>query len=230
MTGRRPIVAIDGPAGAGKSTIARTVAERLGYVYVDTGAMYRSVAWKSLQEDVPLSDADGISALARSMTIRFARNDGQRVYADDTDVTEAIRAPQVTQLSSPVSAISGVRRRLVEMQREMGANGGVVMEGRDIGTVVFPDAEVKVFLSASPEERARRRHRELAEKGIPASLEDLTAQMRERDIRDSTREDSPLKQAQDATLIDTDGMTINEVVDAVIELWTKKVETCSSTG
>ncbi|MDO8585703.1 MAG: (d)CMP kinase [Armatimonadota bacterium] len=229
MTSRKPIVAIDGPAGAGKSTIARRVAEKLGFIYVDTGAMYRAVAWKSLRAGVSLSDSDGITALAKSMTIRFDRSNGQRVFADSTDVTEAIRTPEVTRLSSPVSAISGVRRRLVEMQREMGTAGGIVMEGRDIGTVVFPDAEVKVFLTASPEERARRRQLELAEKGIESSLDDLAAQMRERDDRDSSREDSPLRQAADAAPIDTDNMTIDQVVEAVLRLCEERMRGCCST-
>jgi CMP/dCMP kinase len=230
MTERRPIIAIDGPAGAGKSTIAKLVAQTLGYIYIDTGAMYRAVAWKSVQENVPLAQADTITALAEQMTIRFDRSDGQRVLAGEVDVTEAIRTPEVTQLSSPVSAISGVRRRLVEMQREMSADGGVVMEGRDIGTVVFPNAEVKVFLTASPEERARRRMLELAENGIEATLDDLAAQMRERDVRDSTRADSPLKQAADAAAIDTDGMSIDEVVAAILALCEKRTSQCRCTG
>ncbi|MDO8683989.1 MAG: (d)CMP kinase [Armatimonadota bacterium] len=230
MTARRPIIAIDGPAGAGKSTIAKRIAERLNYIYVDTGAMYRAVAWKSLQDNIPISEEEKITALAESMKIRFDRTNGQKIFADGTDITEAIRTPEVTQLSSPVSAISGVRRRLVEIQREMGAGGGVVMEGRDIGTVVFPDAEVKVFLTASPEERARRRLLELSEKGIQSSLEDLIAQMRERDQRDSSREDSPLRKADDAVAIDTDGTTIDQVVDAISALCRKRTCECHCTG
>jgi CMP/dCMP kinase len=221
---RSPIVAIDGPAGAGKSTVAKRVADRLGFIYIDTGAMYRAVAWKTVQEGVPLSDEDAITVISERMTIRFDRSNGQRVTADGIDVSEAIRTAEVTRLSSPVSAISGVRRRLVDMQREMACSGGVVMEGRDIGTVVFPNAEVKVFLTASPEERARRRHLELTEKGVESSVDDLIGQMRERDHRDSTREDSPLKQADDAIAVDTDGLTIDQVVDTILSLCKKRMQ------
>lgn len=229
MATRKPIIAIDGPAGAGKSTIAKRIAAALGYIYIDTGAMYRAVAWKSIQVGIPLEDADAITVLSVSMSIYFDRADGQRVIADGADVTEAIRTHEVTQLSSPVSAISGVRRRLVDMQREMGAAGGVVMEGRDISTVVFPNAEVKVFLTASAEERARRRLLELREKGDESTLEELIAQMRERDLRDSTRDDSPLKQADDAVAVDTDNLTIDEVVEAILEVCNRRAGNCSST-
>jgi len=230
VSASRPIVAIDGPAGAGKSAIAQCVARRLGYTYVDTGAMYRAVAWKSLQEGAPLSEPRRIIVLAGAMSIRFDRTDGQRIFADGVDVTEAIRTAEVTRLSSPVSAISGVRRRLVEMQREMGAAGGIVMEGRDIGTVVFPHAEVKVFLTASPEERARRRKLELNGKGIEADVEELAAQMRERDQRDSSRNDSPLKQAPDAIPIDTTNLSIDQVVERVVAIYKEKTGSCCSTG
>jgi len=146
----RPIVAIDGPAGAGKSTVAKGVAERLGYIYVDTGAMYRAVALKVIREKIAVSDHAAIAALARRLDIRFEKvGDEQRIFVDGEDVTEAIRTAEATRLSSPVSAIKGVRKRLVELQRKMGERGGIVMEGRDIGTVVFPNAEVKVFLTAS---------------------------------------------------------------------------------
>lgn len=230
MSSRKAIIAIDGPAGAGKSTVAKRTAERLGYIYVDSGAMYRAVAWKSLQAGVPAAHPDKMTALARAMTIYFDRTDGQRIIADGVDVTEAIRTAEATRLSSPVSAIPGVRRRLVEMQREMGAAGGIVMEGRDIGTVVFPNAEVKVFLTASPDERARRRRLELAEKGIEADITQLAAQMRERDDRDSSRDDSPLTQAADAVAIDTTELTIGQVVERILAIWKEKTGRCCSTG
>lgn len=162
---RRLSIAIDGPAGAGKTTTAREVARRLGYKYVDTGAMYRAVAWKSLQEGIPLSDEDRIVELAGRMDIDFTQGDGSRITVDGVDVSKQIRTPEVTRLSSPVSAISGVRRHLVARQRVLAGEGGVVMEGRDIGSVVLPDAEVKVLLTASVDERARRRCAEREEIG-----------------------------------------------------------------
>lgn len=220
-------VAIDGPAGSGKSTVARMVAEQLGYTYIDTGAMYRACAWASIKYGIPLENEPAIVDLTQKLTMHFEKQDSkQRLYVDGTDVTEAIRTPEVTQLSSPVSAIAGVRKRMVEMQREMGKDGGVVMEGRDIGTVVFPDAEVKVFLTASDEERARRRHREMVAKGMQADIETVAGQMKERDLRDSTREHAPLTQAEDAVRIDTDGMTIDEVVDAVLQIHNERATGC----
>ena len=212
---RKPIIAIDGPAGSGKSTIARLVAERLGYVYIDTGAMYRAVACKVIEKQIPMSDPEAIAAMARALDIRF---DAQHhIFADADDVTEAVRSAQATRLSSPVSTIAGVRKRLVELQRKMAEEGGVVMEGRDIGTVVFPDAEVKVFLTASAGERAKRRFLELQGKGVPADLDQIAAGIRERDLRDSSRKHAPLTQAPDAVLIDTDGMSIEQAVEAVID-------------
>lgn len=223
---RKPIVAIDGPAGSGKSTVAKEVAKRCGYIYIDTGAMYRAVAWKSIVEGIPVEDAEAIAALARRMRIHFERNEIQRIIADGTDVSEVIRTPEVTRLSSPVSAIPGVRTRLVEIQREMGQGGGVAMEGRDIGTVVFPDAEVKVFLTATDEERARRRAREMEAKGLKVDSEQVARDMKERDTRDSSREHAPLRQAEDAVLVNTDGMSIEEVVQEVIRIHDEKVGKC----
>ncbi|MCL4500108.1 MAG: (d)CMP kinase [Chloroflexi bacterium] len=224
MQKTRPIIAIDGPAGAGKSTVARMVAERLGYLYIDTGAMYRAVAWKVIQERTPPSAHAKIAALARQTDLHFAFVDGeQHIFANDEDVTQAIRTPEATRLSSPVSAIQGVRKRLVELQRKMGEQGGVVMEGRDIGTVVFPKAEVKVFLTASVTERARRRAEQLAEMGMPADLEQIAADIRERDLRDSSRRHAPLKQACDARLVETDNMSVDQVVDKIIAIHNEKV-------
>jgi len=215
----RPIIAIDGPAGSGKSTIARIVAERLGHIYIDTGAMYRAVAVMSLEAGISLDEPDRIVELANKLDIHFKKvNSIQHILVDGCDVSEAIRTPEATRLSSPVSAIPGVRHRLVELQRKMGAGGGVVMEGRDIGTYVFPDAEVKVFLTASPEERARRRVKDFEAAGIHADVEKVAADIRERDERDSTRDMAPLCQADDAVLINTDNMSIEEVADAIIEI------------
>ncbi len=216
---KRITIAIDGPAGAGKSSVARKVAQDLGYTYIDTGAMYRAVAWLGLQHAVPLEDEVGTVELARTAAIRFApAPDGpQRVYANDTDITEAIREPEVTRLSSPVSAISGVRKLLVAQQQSLGSEGGVVMEGRDIGTVVFPNAQVKVFLTASEEERARRRWLEMQGRGQTADICDVQAQIRERDQRDSSRADSPLCAAQDALVIESDGVPFDAVVRRILD-------------
>lgn len=213
---RKISIAIDGPAGAGKTTVAREVARRLGYKYIDTGAMYRAVAWKSLQVGAPLEDADHIARLAGRMKIEFRDGDGSRIFADGVDVSRAIRTPEVSRLSSPVSAIPGVRRHLVALQQRLGALGGVVMEGRDIGSVVMPDAEVKVFLTASVGERARRRLADLAQSGVQVSLEALKKEIEERDRRDSTREHSPLVRVPDAVEINTAGLEVDRVVEKII--------------
>ncbi|HUV04915.1 MAG TPA: (d)CMP kinase [Armatimonadota bacterium] len=215
-------VAIDGPAGAGKTTVAREVARRLGYKYVDTGAMYRAVAWKSLEIGISLSDKAAIIEMAGATDIDFAQGDGSRILVDGVDVSEEIRGPEVTRLSSPVSAISGVRRHLVAQQRRLAGDGGVVMEGRDIGSIVLPDAEVKVFLTASAEERARRRFEEIRASGASVALEVLKRDIEERDRRDSTRTDSPLVKAPDAVAIDTDGLSIEQVVERVLRLCAEK--------
>jgi len=220
--GKNISIAIDGPAGAGKTTVAREVARRLGYKYVDTGAMYRAVAWKSLRLGIPLSDEDAIVEIAGAMDIDFAEGDGSRIFVDSVDVSEEIRAPDVTRLSSPVSAISSVRRHLVAQQRRLAGDGGVVMEGRDIGSVVLPHAEVKVFLTASVEERARRRYEEMRAGGANAVLYTLKQEIEERDRRDSTRSDSPLVKVPDAVTIDTDGLSVNEVVERVLSLCAEK--------
>lgn len=216
-----PVVAIDGPAGAGKSTVARAVAERLGFAYVDTGAMYRAVALKCLRQGVPLEDADRATRVAQGARIEFApgRDGAQRVLLDGEDVTRAIREHEVSDAASVVSAHASVRRLMVERQRELGRAGGVVMEGRDIQTNVFPDAEVKIYLSASTEERARRRAQDLQDSGLAVPpMAELLRSIEERDRRDSTRATAPLAPAPDAIVIDTDGMTVDEVVDAIVRL------------
>ena len=220
MTIKRLTVAIDGPAGAGKSTVARLVATALGYAYIDTGAMYRAIAWKALREGCALTNEPALTRLAEDTVVEFlqAGEGTQRVLVDGADVSESIRLPEVTQYSSPVSAVSGVRRALVAQQRRLGEGGGVVMEGRDIGTVVFPNAEVKVLLTASVEERARRRAGEMVAKGIDADVKVVEAEIRERDSRDSSRQDSPLRAADDAVTVGTDGLTIGQVVERILTL------------
>lgn len=217
----RVVVAIDGPAGAGKSTIARRVAEKLGFVYIDTGAMYRAVALKALRAGIDIADAGRLEQLAREARIEFEPG-GSRVLLDGEDVSAAIRAPEISPAASRVSVFPGVRRALVEKQRQMGATESVVMEGRDIGSVVFPDAEVKVFLDANPEVRAARRVRELAEKGQRLDAGEVEREIRERDQRDSTRVDSPLMRAPDAVYVDTTAMGLEEVERAILEIVQKK--------
>lgn len=218
---KHPSIAIDGPAGAGKTTIARAVADRLGLKYIDTGAMYRAAAWKSLQSGIPLEDEDRIVEMVSKLDVRFEACDS-RIFADGADVTSAIRTPEVTRLSSPVSAIPGVRRHLVALQQRMGGEGGCVMEGRDIGSVVMPDADLKVFLTASVEERARRRYEEMAASGMQPDLATLKREIDERDHRDSTRSHSPLVRVPDAIEVNTDGLTIEQVIDRILALWRER--------
>ncbi len=211
-------VAIDGPAGAGKSTIAKLVAEKLGYIYIDTGAMYRAVAWKVLDAGAGTTD-EAIVRTAETLDVRLRFvGDAVRVFADDTDVTEAIRTPEVTALVSKVAQLGSVRSKMVELQRGMAKDGGVVMDGRDIASNVLPNADVKIFLTASIEERALRRWKEMKEKGYDEPMEKLKEEIAARDKADSEREISPLVRVPEAALLDTTGMTIDEVARKVMEL------------
>lgn len=221
------VVAIDGPAGAGKSTVAKLVAKRLGYLYVDTGAMYRAVALKALRLGLDIHDEAKMSHLAQATEIVLRQqSDGSvQVLLDGEDVTEAIRTPEVSEASSVVSAHLGVREALTAKQKSLAERGGVVMEGRDVQTVVAPDAEVKIFLTASLEERARRRWLELRQRGVDIPYEQVLQDLRERDERDSNRSIAPLRKAPDAVEIDTTDMTINEVVDKIVEL-AKQKQSC----
>lgn len=220
---KKIVVAIDGPAGAGKSTIAKLAAEKLGYAYIDTGAMYRSVAWKFLQTGREFDEAY-ISELANTMIIEFKPEAKvNRVFVDGTEVTEAIRTPEVTAIVSRVAAIGAVREAMVEQQRRMGEIGGVLMDGRDIGTVVFPNAQLKIFLTASVEERARRRYKEMVEKGQQVELAQLQEDIAARDKQDSERAISPLRQAEDALLLDTSDMSIAQVTDKILQLVQERV-------
>lgn len=211
------VVAIDGPAGAGKSTVAQLAARKLGCTYIDTGAMYRAVAWKTLQRKQPVTD-ELILDVVKDVHVELAYVEGKTtVSVDGTDVTGEIRTPEVTAIVSQVAALGPVRSRMVELQRRMAAKGSVLMDGRDIATSVLPDANVKIFLTASIEERARRRFKEMQAKGYDISLEELQKDIAARDKADSEREISPLVQAPDAELLDTSHMGIDEVVQAIID-------------
>jgi cytidylate kinase len=215
---KKLVIAIDGPAASGKSTTAKLVANRLGYLYIDTGAMYRAMGLKAGQLGIPISDSGSIAAMAEATVItQKPGRKGVTTFLDGRDVSREIRTPEASQLASDISTIPAVRRRLVAQQQEMGKDGGVVMEGRDITTVVFPEAEVKVYMEASVQETARRRQAELARKGMPATLAEIEEQIRARDRQDSTRADSPLLRAAGALVIDTTGLTIELQVEMVLE-------------
>jgi cytidylate kinase len=218
---KRPIIAIDGTAASGKSTTARKVAAHFRYRYIDTGAMYRAVTLKVLQDGIDISDASAVAHVVKDIDIGFKQRDGSiRVYLNHVDVTDEIRTPVVTQHVSAVSEVKQVRDTLVKKQRELGRGGDVVMEGRDIGTVVFPQADVKVFMDADLRERAKRRGIEFGEKGIQSHTEELEDSILERDRWDSSRIHSPLRKASDAQVLDTTHLTIEEQVAVII----RKVE------
>src|SRR5438270_8243644 len=216
----RPLViAIDGPSGAGKSTLGRRLARELGLLYIDTGAMYRAVALAAAREGADLSDAERVGEVARRASIRLEGDpDSLRVILDGRDVSKEIRGEGTGRAASVVSTIPDVRREMVRRQREMGAQGGVVLDGRDIGTVVFPSADVKFFLTAVPEERARRRFDEERSKAHEQNFEETLADINERDRRDSTRDDSPLRIADDAVVIDTTELPVEEVFARMLQV------------
>lgn len=220
-TGRGCVVAVDGPAGAGKSTVARAVAARLGYTYVDTGAMYRAVALLALRHRIPPDAVSQLLACLDEVELRLqpeAPGRPNRIFLGDEDVTEAIRRPEVNAYVSEVAQHGAIRERLVALQRQWAREGGIVMDGRDIGTVVLPDADVKVFLVADVDVRAERRWKELREKGHEVDFEEVRRQLIARDAHDRTRAESPLRQAEDAVVIDTSHMEIPAVVDEILRL------------
>lgn len=217
MAQKHIVVAIDGPAGAGKSTIAKRVAEKLGFVYINTGAMYRAIALWALRLGTALSDMHRLEQLAREANIEL-RSAGASVLLNGEDVTEEIRSATVTEAASKVSVVPAVRRALLTLQRKIAEDNSVVMEGRDIGSVVFPSAQVKIFLDADPRERARRRTKELQQAGKMADESVIETDMRVRDERDRTRAEAPLIQAPDAQLIETTGLTLEEVEEAVLKV------------
>jgi len=210
----KQIVAIDGPSGSGKSTVAAMLAKKLGYMHLDTGAMYRAVALAAAKGSVPYDDPDSLDKLCEQLRLEMRpRGDAVAVFLDGRDVTEEIRSPEMSLGSSAVSAVPQVRSHMVRLQREIGSSGGIVAEGRDMGTVVFPDTPAKFYLDASPDERAKRRWLQLKEMGLDEALEKVRREMDERDQNDTSREHSPLKRADDAIHMDTTGMTVEQVIE-----------------
>ena len=212
-------IAIDGPAGAGKSTVAKGLAKKLGFIYVDTGALYRAIGVFAIRKGVNTKDADGVSALLGDIKVELKFVDGaQRVFLNDEDVSEAIRTPDASMAASNVSVIPAVRAFLLELQRDIAKKNNCLMDGRDIGTVVLPDAQIKIFMTADVEERAMRRYKELQEKGINDSYEQVLKEMKERDFQDSNRPIAPLKPAEDSMIFDSTGLTLQESVDRLTAL------------
>ncbi|MDR6998565.1 (d)CMP kinase [Neobacillus niacini] len=224
MENKKISIAIDGPAAAGKSTVAKIAAEKLSYIYIDTGAMYRALTYKAIQKNLNLEDEESLydTLLTTEIVLEPSEN-GQLVYLDHSDVTTAIRTAEVTNSVSIVAKQQKIREEMVKRQQALASNGGVVMDGRDIGTHVLPNAEVKVFLLASVDERAERRHTENLQKGFPSDLEKLKEEIALRDKIDSEREIAPLKKADDAVEIDTTSMTIPEVVERIMELVQERI-------
>ncbi|MGN0555415.1 MAG: (d)CMP kinase [Candidatus Fimenecus sp.] len=217
-------VAIDGPAGAGKSTIARAAAKKLGFIYVDTGALYRAVGVYSLRNGLDTENPETVEGTLPHIQVELQFQDGvQHVLLNGEDVSEEIRTPQASMAASAVSAVPAVRRFLFDLQREIAAKNDCIMDGRDIGTVVLPQAEVKIFLTASPETRAMRRFKELQEKGAPDTYEAVLADLKQRDYNDSHRDVAPLKPAEDSVLVDTSALTLSQSVEKVIEVIKEKL-------
>ena len=218
------VIAIDGPAGSGKSTTAKHAAEKLGFIHINTGTMYRGIALKCIQGGIDLNSSSGIDKILNQTKFEFDREGGSVLFMDGVDISSEITSSLVTESVSRVSAVPQIREKLVQYQRKMAEGLDVVLEGRDIGTVVFPDAEFKFFLIADIEERARRRKKEMETMGEIVSLRELTAELEERDRKDSTREHSPLKKAEDAVEIDTTGLSIAEQVNRIVKIVNKSIK------
>ncbi len=219
-------IAIDGPAGAGKSTVAQLVAKQLGFTYIDTGAMYRALTWMAMERNVDVELEESLLALLHSITITLKQElDGQKVFVDDREVTSEIRHPQVTRQVSLVAKHPKVRALMVQLQQDMAEKENVVMDGRDIGTHVLPHADVKIFLTASIEERAMRRYKELIEKGHQPDLDELKQEIATRDKLDSERETAPLKCAEDALILDSTGSSIPQVVERIVQVYSRQNQT-----
>ena len=217
-------VAIDGPAGAGKSTIAKFAAKELGFIYVDTGALYRAIGYFALSKGADTRNADNVNALLPGIDVKLAFSGGvQRVILNGQDVSELIRTPEVSMAASDVSAIKEVRAFLFDLQRNIAKENNVIMDGRDIATVVLPDAKVKIFLTASPEDRAKRRYDELIGKGQDVDFDDVLADMKERDYNDSTRATAPLKPAEDSIIVDTTGNTLEQSIEQLVTIIKSRV-------
>lgn len=214
------IVTVDGPAGSGKSTIAKIIAKKYGFTYLDTGAMYRMIALYALENSIDLQDSKAIETMLKNTKLDIV---GNQFFLNGKDVSDEIRTPRVSAIVSPVSAIKEVRVKLVDLQREISKGKSVILDGRDIGTVVFPSGDVKIYLVASPEERAKRRLKEYEEKGVEADYESVLASIKERDFIDSTRKESPLKKAEDAHEIDSSTMSIDEVVEVISKYIDEKI-------
>lgn len=214
-------IAIDGPAGAGKSTVAKMVAQKLGYLYIDTGAMYRAIAWLSRSRNVSPTDGPALAKLATSCNLTLKPGATAGVFVEGQDISSDIRLPEISELVGPVSAQKELREELVKQQQAMAHAGNAVLDGRDIGTVVLPNAEVKVFLTASPEVRAHRRLKDIQKMGLSDTFEEILQAIIERDHKDTTRQESPLRQAEDAVKVDTDTLSIDEVVETILSLCAK---------
>ncbi len=217
-------IAIDGPAGAGKSTVAKGLAKKLGYIYVDTGALYRAIGVHALRNGIDTKDADGVGSILKDITVELKFVDGvQKVFLCGEDVSEEIRTPDASMAASNVSAIPAVRAFLLDLQRDIAKKNNCLMDGRDIGTVVLPDAQIKIFMTADVEERAMRRYKELQEKGINDSFEQVLQEMKERDYQDSNRPIAPLKPAEDSTIFDSTGHTLQQSIDELFDIIGEKI-------